>query len=238
MRNAIKVGIIGDFNIELPSHQATTNALEHCAEYLGMTLELQWLSTESLEDDINKELSSYDALWCAPGSPYKSMKGALEAIRFARENDYPFIGTCAGFQHAVIEYAQNNLGLNDVQHAEYNPNASKLLITPLSCSLAGKTSKIFITSNTKTYKIYNKTEIEEYFTCNYGLNPSYQTKINESGFKVVGTDRNGEARILELPENQFYIATLFQPQLSSLPSDPHPLIIAYLTATNAFHLSR
>ena len=166
-----------------------------------------------------------------------SMKGALKAIQFARENDYPFIGTCGGFQHAVIEYAQNKLGLNDVQHAEYDPSASNLFITALSCSLIGETRKIFINKSSMIYKFYNKIEVEERYNCNFGLNPNYQKLIDENGFKVVGTDGKGEARILELPRNNFFVATLFQPQLSSLSTNPHKLIIAYLTSAKEFHIS-
>ena len=234
MSNFIKIGIIGDFELERPSHKATNEALNHCADYLGINLELQWLPTESLERDADKGISKFDGLWCASGV-YKSMKGALNAIQFARENDYPFIGTCAGFQHTVIEYARNKLGLNDAQHTEYDPDASNLIITALSCSLVEETRKIFINKNSRIYKFYNKTEVEERFSCNFGINPDYRKLIDESGFKVVGTDENGEARILELPRNRFYIATLFQPQLSSLPINPHKLIVAYLTCSKEFH---
>lgn len=235
MSASIKIGIIGDFDMERPSHKATNEALNHCADYLDINLELQWLPTESLEGDTEKSISNFDGLWCAPGV-YKSMKGALNAIQFAREKDYPFIGTCAGFQYTVIEYARNKLGLNDVQHAEYNPDAPNLIITALSCSLVGETRKIFISKNSRTYTFYNKTEVNERFTCNFGLNPGYRKLIDESGFKVVGTDENDEARILELPQNRFFIATLFQPQLSSLPANPHKLIVAYLTCSKEFRL--
>jgi CTP synthase (UTP-ammonia lyase) len=131
--NFIKIGIIGDFESERPSHKATNEALNHCADYLGINLKLQWLPTESLERDTDKSIIKFDGLWCAPGV-YKSMKGALNTIQFAREKNYPFIETCAGFQHTVIEYARNKLGLNDAQHEEYNPDASNLIITAIMFS--------------------------------------------------------------------------------------------------------
>jgi CTP synthase (UTP-ammonia lyase) len=235
---SINIGIIGDYDMGRLSHKATNEALNHSADYLGINLELQWLPTESLEIDVNKSISKFDGLWCAPGSPYKSMRGAINAIQFARENNYPFIGTCGGFQHAVIEYAQNKLGIQNVQHEECDPHASNIFITALSCSLIGETRKILISKNSKVYKIYNKTEVEERYNCNFGLNPDYQKLLDESGFKVAGTDENGEARILELNENNFFIATLFQPQLSSLPSSPHKLIVAYLTFAKEFHFQK
>lgn len=230
MSKFIKIGIIGDFSSNRPSHIATNEALQHCAEYLGIKIELQWLPTEALEGIVDIHISKFDGFWCAPGSPYISMKGALNAIRFARENDYPFLGTCGGFQHAVIEYVQNKLGLSDAKHAEVDPDASNLVITPLSCSLVGETRKILINKDSKIYEFYNKTEVEERFSCNFGINPDYRKIIDASGFKVVGTDEKSEARILDLVSNKFFIATLFQPQLSSSPTKPHKLILAYLSS--------
>jgi CTP synthase (UTP-ammonia lyase) len=234
--NFIKIGVIGDFESERPSHKATNEALNHCAKYLGINIKIQWLPTESLEKNVKKSIGKFDGLWCAPGE-YKSTNGALKAIQFAREKNYPFIGTCGGFQYTVIEYARNKLGLDDVQHAEYNPDAANLIITPLPCSLAGETQKVFINKDSRVYEYYYKTEVEERFSCRFGINPYYRKLIDESGFRVAGTDENGDVRILDLVQNNFFIATLFQPQLSSLPMNPHRLILAYLTCSKEFHFS-
>ncbi|MCP4544800.1 MAG: hypothetical protein GY832_47480 [Chloroflexi bacterium] len=93
MKQTVKVGIIGDFNAKSRSHSATNEALNHAAGVLGISVDVCWLSTVSLEEHLPSVLEQYDALWCAPGSPYQSMDGALEAIRFARERDQIFIGT-------------------------------------------------------------------------------------------------------------------------------------------------
>jgi CTP synthase (UTP-ammonia lyase) len=91
----MRIGIIGDFQPSYPSHLATNKALDQTARALGLDLEYAWLPTEKLEDAAANEtrLGQFDGLWCAPGSPYNSMAGALEAIRFAREHDVPFVGT-------------------------------------------------------------------------------------------------------------------------------------------------
>lgn len=201
-------------------------------------IEIQWLPTKTLENDVESVISRFDGLWCAPGSPYNSMDGALNAIKFARENNYPFIGTCGGFQHVILEYARNILNFKDAQHAEYDPYASKLFISALTCSLVGKTLKILIDKNSKTYGFYNKTEIEEQYYCNFGLNPEYQKLIDEGGLKVVGADELNEARIVELSQKRFFISTLFVPQLNSSPETPHKLIIEFLKSAKEFHLSR
>jgi CTP synthase (UTP-ammonia lyase) len=94
MDQSIKIGIIGDFDPNNTTHQATNDALGHAAKALAVSVDPVWLPTPSLDNEfIRAKLRSFDALWCAPASPYKSMSGALRSIRFAREGDWPFIGT-------------------------------------------------------------------------------------------------------------------------------------------------
>ncbi|MDF2941475.1 MAG: synthase [Herbinix sp.] len=227
MNSVTNIGIIGDYDGR-PSHIATEEAIKHSASKLGLTVETKWLSTDSLEDEAGQKLSNFDGLWCAPGSPYKSMLGAINAIRFARENNYPFIGTCGGFQHAVIEYARNVLQIKDIKD-DFDPYSPNLFIAALSCSLVGQTRQITIAKDSKIYDVYGSSEIEEKYNCNFGLDKGFQITLNENGFKVIGTDEDGEARIMYLEQNDFYVATLFQPQLSSTYETPHPLISEYLS---------
>lgn len=230
MPRAIRVGVIGEFDPEFPPHAATDAALRHAAAALGVEVEVRWLGTVELEDLPLAELAGHDALWCAPGSPYRSIDGALRAIRLARESDMPFLGTCGGFQHVVIEYARNVLGFQDAQHAEYDPYASELFISALSCSLAGQTMSVRLEPGSRAAGYYGDSEAREQYYCNFGLNPEHQQRLHDGGLRVVGSDQDGEARIVELPDRRFYLATLFVPQLSSQPGSPHPLIAAYLRA--------
>jgi CTP synthase (UTP-ammonia lyase) len=230
MSRTISVGVIGEFNPEFPPHVATDAALEHAGAALGVEVNVRWLSTRALEDLPAAELAAHDALWCAPGSPYCSIDGALRAIRLARESDWPFIGTCGGFQHVVIEFARNVLGFEDAQHAEYDPYASELFISALSCSLVGQAMSVGLEPGSRAASFYGQSEVSEQYYCNFGLNPEHQERVHDGGLRVVGTDQDGEARVVELPDRRFYLATLFVPQLSSQPESPHPLIVAYLRA--------
>jgi len=235
MERPLSIGVIGDYDPQFPPHPATNEALRHAAAGLGVTVDVHWLQTDSLEDaDLAPLSAAHVALWCAPGSPYKSLDGALRAIRLARESGVPFLGTCGGFQHVVIEYARNVLGFEDAQHAEYDPYASDLFISELSCSLAGQTMEVRLASDSRAARCYGRTQALERYYCNFGLNPEHQHRLHEGGLRIVGKDQDGEARVLELPDHPFYIATLFVPQLSSSSGSPHPLISAYLRAALSY----
>lgn len=129
------------------------------------------------------------------------------------------------------------LGLEDAGHEEIDilgSNGFIPFINRLSCSLACKTQTIIISPGTRIHRIYGKTESDEAFQCSYGLNETYRSAVVDKGLHVVGVDRQGATRIVELPDHRFFVATLFLPQLSSTPETPHPLFTAFLEAATAF----
>jgi CTP synthase (UTP-ammonia lyase) len=93
MSKTIKVAILGDFNPQFSHHHATDESLRQSAARLGIEVQPVWVPTDSLEEDAPGKLNSFDAIWCSSGSPYRSMNGALEGIRFAREKNWPFFAT-------------------------------------------------------------------------------------------------------------------------------------------------
>ena len=174
------------------------------------------------------DLTWADGVWIAPGSPYRSFEGALEAIRYARTNDVPLLGTCAGFQHAVIEFARNVVGLDGAHHAEYETDASLLVVDELACSLAGQTMDVTLVPGTKAHAFYCRTQSTERYYCRFGLNPTYTPALLEHGLVISGYDAEGEPRIVELPSHPFFVVTLFVPQTHA--EQPHPLISAFVDA--------
>jgi len=221
----LRIGILGDFSQANPTHLATNHGLEHAAAALGFKAEAQWLATDEAHD-----YAAFDALFCSPGSPYRSLEGALNGIRFARENKVPLIGTCGGFQHIILEYARSMMNIEDAAHAETDPYASRLVIAPLSCSLVGKAMEVQFTPGTLAAQAYGAVAAEENFYCNFGLNPEYEPQLEEAGLRITARDQFGEARVVELPSHSFYVGTLFVPQARSTAERPHPLMVAYLKA--------
>ncbi len=228
--NRVRIGIIGDYDADKRSHRATGVAIIHAADALGVSCESTWMPTKQLEADANRLLERFDGLWCAPGSPYRSLTGALEAVRFAREAQRPFLGTCGGFQHAVLEYARNVLGLEDAAHAEYDPYASNLFVTRLACSLKGRKMHVSVLRDSHAFAAYGVQDVEEEYYCDFGIDSAHQRLLNEGGLRTCGTDQDGEARIVELQNHPHFVATLFVPQVNSERGRPHPLITGFLKA--------
>jgi len=229
----VRVGIVGDYTPDFPPHGATDAGLAHAAAALGLACETRWVSTASVGPDPETALAPYDALLVAPGSPYRSLAGALAAIRHARESGLPLLGTCGGLQHIILEYARAVLGFEDAQHAEYDPYASRLFLVPLSCSLVGRTMRVILDPASRAARCYGGVTAEESYYCNFGLNPEYRDALHDGGLRVVGWDDLGEARIFELPDHPFFLGTLYVPQLLSAPGRPHPLILAFLRSAMA-----
>jgi CTP synthase (UTP-ammonia lyase) len=227
MGSALAIGLIGDYDAKVKAHVAIPKALELAARVADCDVEPVWIPTASLDDGVEM-LGGLGAIWCVPGSPYASMEGAIRAIGFARRNRRAFLGTCGGFQHAILEYARNVLGLDQADHAETSPDAEMPLISRLSCSLVGQRGTISLNPSSQAAKIYGRTEIEEEYNCNFGVNPQLQPLLEKAELKISGTDAEGQARVVELHGHPFYLATLFQPERSAFRGVPHPLIAAFL----------
>ena len=253
-----RVALIADFDPSFPPHPATEEAARHAAAALEVEAELAWIGTEELEPNAAARLTGFAGIWVAPGSPYQSLAGVLAAIRFARDNDMPLLGTCGGFQHVVLEYARNALGIADAGHGEYDPYASRLFISRLACSLVGQTMGVQLASGSRAAEAYGSLAANEQYYCNFGINPqvvgelfgnaAIQPKANASGsastptqawyvapgssrtLTISGTDQDGEPRVIELAGHPFFLATLYVPQMQSRLGQPHPLVMAWLRA--------
>jgi CTP synthase (UTP-ammonia lyase) len=241
--DAVRIGILGDFNTEFRSHHATNDALQHAARKLKIEVQSEWIPTDSLlHADAEKKLETFDGLWGAPGSPYKSFDGMLNGIGFARRRDWPYLGTCGGFQYAFIEFARNVLNIRDADSAENNSGSKNIIIYPVACAVPDRKgaapklsgvvpdSRLRPGSYLQTYYGKGEEVVREEFFCNFEINPEFEWSTMEAGFPVVARGPNGEIRAIESPTHRFFLATLFQPQLSSTEKKPHPIVLAFVQA--------
>lgn len=225
------IALIGDYNSAVTAHRGIDRSFELMARD-NPSLSWRWCHSSSLTGDPSHTLAGFAGIWVVPASPYENTAGVLEAIRYARETGVSFLGTCGGFQHAVLEYAKNVLGL-DAEHAETAPDALVQVITPLSCSMVEVTGSVLPVDGTQVARLSGRAESVEGYHCNYGLNPAFVSRLEENGLIVSARDRAGEVRALELRDHPFFLLTLFQPERRALTGDVHPLVRGFTCAAEA-----
>lgn len=233
----VKIGIVGDFDRNKHSHWATEAALFHAAAQMGAGIEPEWVPTPTLTDaSAADQLGRFDALWGAPGSPYDSMPGMLNAIAYARTHDVPYLGTCGGFQYALIEFSRNVLGVADADSAENDPDGKNVVITPVNCEIPARgpglhgARVVRPTPGTLLAALCGADELTGEYFCSFETSRDFVPRWTAAGLTVAARDQDGELRAFELPRNRFFLATLFQPQLSSRHRRPHPIVTGLLKA--------
>jgi CTP synthase (UTP-ammonia lyase) len=229
-----RIALVGDRSPNVRAHARIPALLETLRQRDGLLLDAYWIPTP----DAGEDLAAFDAIWLTPGSPYQSQEGAIAAVRTAREQGIPFLGTCAGFQHAMREFARHACGLAGVGDAQYlpeppGPGQAEFLIVPLACSLVGHEAAVAITPGTLAERILGAERSVERYHCSFGLNPDYLATLSRHGMRFTGHGDDGQVRIAELPGHPFFLGTLFQPELAGDGTRPHPIIRALAAAAVA-----
>jgi CTP synthase (UTP-ammonia lyase) len=228
-----RTALIGDYNSTVKAHVAIPLALDLVAKEDKFEVEPVWVHTSELANkEALRSLRNFDGIWCVPSSPYFNGEGAIAAIELARTEGIPFLGTCAGFQYALLEYFRNVVGMREAENAEENPQSKHQVISRLSCSLVEATGGVWLTPGSLASKVYGTDHVEEGYNCSYGFNPQYVSLlVNRPDIEIEGRDDAGNVRIFRLPNHPFFVATLFQPERSSLKGAIHPLIREFVLTT-------
>jgi len=214
----VNIAIVGDENEAYPSHREI-NAVRGM---LGEGVDAQWVSTDGARV---RDLDGFDGIWLTPGSPYADDAAAYEAVRWARERDVPFLGTCGGLQYAVIEYFRNVLGLASASHAESDGVDDTNVVRALACSLDGEERLVRPLAGTRFARLVDGEPFVGMHYCNYGPGTDALQRLVEGGMVIEATADDAEAEVIELPTNRFFMLSLFQPQIGALAGKPlHPLL--------------
>ena len=228
MEKRIQIGLVGDFNTKIHNIVAVKNSIEHCRPKLHFKVEDVWIETPEINDNL-LAMHNFRGFLIVPGSPYKNDDGVYKLIRWARENNFPLLGTCGGFQYMLVEYARNVLKFSQAGHEETEPANQHLVISKLACSLKGATEEVHITDRQSwLFHVLNKKTFTGHFNCNYGVNPKFTSLLNQYPLTFTAVSVDGEPRAFELKAHRFYAGTLFQPALDSTAANPNPLMIDFL----------
>jgi CTP synthase (UTP-ammonia lyase) len=214
----VRIALVGDEEPAYPGHREL-NALR---SMLGSDVRAEWAPTDG---EQVKDLSAFTGVWLTPGSPYADDAAVYHVVRWARENDVPFLGTCGGLQYAVIEYFRHVLDVADASHAESDGAADGKVIRPLACSLHGQERVVRPVPGTRFARLVDNRPFVGMHYCNYGPGPAELQRLVQSGMMIEAAADDAEAEVIELPSNRFFMLTVFQPQIGAVASRPvHPLI--------------
>jgi len=223
--SAAKLALVGDRSPTVRAHGRIPLLVDALRRRDGLVLDPYWIHSSEADD-----LSGFEGIWVVPGSPYTDREKVIDAVGTAREHGIPFLGTCGGFQHAILHLARELANIPDADHAEY-PDADNHVIVPLECSLVGHEGVIRYTPGTLIAEIAGVDQRLERYHCSYGIAPDFIERLEQAGVIFGAHDEDCAPRALELPDRDaFFLGTLFQPELAGDGTRAHPVIRAFAEA--------
>jgi CTP synthase (UTP-ammonia lyase) len=222
-----RIALVGDRSPRVQAHQRIPSILRWAAPDPD-AVDPYWIPTAEVA--AVPGLHTFDGIWLVPaGEPYLDQEGALLAADVARTAGVPFLGTCAGFQHAAMAYARATLGADPVT-AESEPGHPDPVIAPLACALVGEEATVIVRAGTLAAELLGEGPRTERFFCRFGIPPVWGERLQSTGLVASGTAEDGTVRMLEIPGHPFFVGSLFQPELSSDRAWVHPLVRGFVAA--------
>jgi len=237
----LDVALVGKYGLE-DAYISVYEALKHAGLAHNVNVNTEWVHSENFADGTHEELEGVDAVVVPGGFGSRGTEGKIEAIRYARENDVPYLGLCLGFQMAVVEYARNVLGLEDAHSAELDGDTPHPVIDILpeqeGVEDMGGTMRLGahvteIEPGTVAHEVYGDTSATERHRHRYEVNPGYIDDLEDAGLRFSGKSGR-RMEILELPDHPYFVGTQFHPEFRSRPTRASPPFVGLLEA--ALHL--
>lgn len=245
----VYVGVVGKYTQLLEAYKSLHEAIKHGAIANKQHVKIKWIDSASLEDESSMEqFKNLNAIIVPGGFGKRGTAGKIRAIKYARENNIPFLGICLGMQLSVIEFSQNMCGIENANTTEFEDNCTPVVGLMTQWEKDGSLQKrqtndnlggtmrlgaypCHIKEESKAAKIYEKTEIFERHRHRYEVNVSFEQTLSKNGMIISGKSPDGSLpEIVELTNHPWFIATQFHPELKSRPFEPHPLFVSLIKA--------
>jgi CTP synthase len=237
----IKVGLIGKY-IELKdAYKSIVESFIHAGVANECKVELVWIHSEKIDNDnVKSQLKGLNAILVAPGFGERGIEGKITAIKYARENNIPFLGICLGMQCAVVEFARNVLGLKGAHSTEMDAKTKHPVIDMMAeqktIKAKGGTMRLGeypcnITKGTKAFSAYGKLKVAERHRHRYEFNNAYLKSFEAAGMTASGINPNtGLVEIVEVKNHPWFVGVQFHPEYKSTVIKPHPLFVRFVKA--------
>ena len=254
-KHSIDVAMVGKYMDLTESYKSLSEALIHAGIFTQTKVNIHYFDSEEIESNGAICLSEMSAILVPGGFGTRGIEGKIETVRYARENNVPFLGICLGLQVAVIEYARHKADMGDANSTEFNPKTPYPVIglitewedengdvqTRDSKSNMGGTMRLGgqecqLIKGSRASNIYGADTITERHRHRYEVNNQLIGKVEEAGLKVSGRSQDGLlVEMIEIPEHPWFVACQFHPEFTSTPRDGHPLFEGFINAAKEAH---
>ena len=249
LKGEVNIALVGKYMQLQDSYLSVAESLRHGGFANGVKVNVGFIDSEKIDENtVHDILKDYDGILVPGGFGNRGIDGKITAIKYARENNIPFLGICLGMQMAVVEFARNVLGIKDADSAEFSENTLNPVIhimeTQKNVTEKGGTMRLgsypcTIKKNTLAYKIYEKENIDERHRHRFEYNNDYKEKLENAGLIASGTSPDGTlVEIVENINHPFFIASQFHPEFKSRPDRPAPLFKALIEAAKEYKSKR
>lgn len=238
-----KIALVGKYVQLHDAYLSVAEALNHGGFETDTNVEIKWVDSELItEFTVKEHLSDCDGILVPGGFGGRGIEGKLEAAKYARENNIPYLGICLGMQSAVIEFARNVLGLSDANSEEFDPESKNLVIHLMNDQKdkdqKGGTMRLGaypcnVKEGTLMSRAYGEKEIFERHRHRYEFNNEYRDEIEKNGMKITGVSPNGVlVEAVEIPNHRFFVGVQYHPEFKSRPNHAHPLFREFVKAAS------
>ena len=238
----VKVALVGKYIALHDAYISVVESLKHASFANGANVDIKWIDSEELTDENAKDyLSDVNGILVPGGFGNRGIEGKISAIRYARENNVPFLGLCLGMQLSIVEFARHVIGYSDAHSAELDSSTTHPVIhlmpdqegiDDIGGTLRLGSYPCILDKTSKAYEAYGTEQIAERHRHRYEVNNDYRAVLQEHGMKLSGLSPNGKiVEMIELPDHPWFVATQAHPEFKSRPNKPHPLFMGFIKAS-------